>query len=111
MKSVSETESSPIERAAKRNEVSSNASDEIPRREFLKRGIGATTAVAALSGFLPATASAAEPRPIGKMIGMQIGAVSFVDEGVGPVLDLLHERAAVDTIFLTTFTYGRGLGG
>src|SRR5258708_23881145 len=45
------------------------------------------------------------------MIGMQIGAVSFVDEGVEPVLDLLQSKGAVDTIYLTTFTYGRGLAG
>src|SRR5207247_10581582 len=46
-----------------------------------------------------------------KMIGMQIGAVSFADEGIEPVLDILQERGAVNAIFLTTFTYGRGLGG
>ncbi len=45
------------------------------------------------------------------MIGLQVGAVSFVDEGTGQVLDLLQERGAVNTVFLTTFTYGRGLGG
>jgi hypothetical protein len=27
------------------------------------------------------------------------------------VLDILQERGAIDTIYLTTFTYGRGLGG
>jgi len=30
---------------------------------------------------------------------------------VGQVLDTLQERGAVNTIFLTTFTYGRGLAG
>lgn len=45
------------------------------------------------------------------MIGLQIGAVSFFDEGVAQVLDILQERGAVNTIFLTTFTYGRGLAG
>jgi hypothetical protein len=45
------------------------------------------------------------------MIGIQIGAVSFVDEGVEPVLDLLREKGGVNTLFLTTFTYGRGLAG
>jgi hypothetical protein len=34
-----------------------------------------------------------------------------VDEGVGKVLDILQERAAANTICLTTFTYGRGLAG
>jgi hypothetical protein len=43
--------------------------------------------------------------------GMQIGAVSFVDEGVEKVLDVVQERGAVNTLFLTTFTYGRGLAG
>jgi hypothetical protein len=45
------------------------------------------------------------------MIGIQAGCVSFVDEGVGKVLDILKERAGADTLFLTTFTYGRGLAG
>ncbi len=45
------------------------------------------------------------------MIGIQVGSVSFVDEGVGKVLDLLKEHAGADTLFLTTFTFGRGLAG
>ncbi len=45
------------------------------------------------------------------MIGIQIGAVSFVDEGVEPVLDILQTRGAVNTLFLAAFTYGRGLAG
>ncbi len=45
------------------------------------------------------------------MIGIQIGAVSFVDEGIDPLLDLLQERAGVNTLFLAAFTYGRGLAG
>jgi hypothetical protein len=49
--------------------------------------------------------------PARKSIGIQIGAVSFVDEGKEKVLDLLQERGAIDTIYLTTFTYGRGLAG
>ncbi|HXT41395.1 MAG TPA: hypothetical protein VN887_15420 [Candidatus Angelobacter sp.] len=110
MKAVPESGSSRCKQALKHDGVN-HAGEEIPRREFLKRGIGATTAVAALGGLLPATAALEESQPAGKMIGIQVGAVSFVDEGVGQVLDLLHERAAVDTIFLTTFTYGRGLGG
>ena len=46
-----------------------------------------------------------------KPIGIQVGAVSFVDEGVEQVLDIFQERGAVNTIYLTTFTYGRGLAG
>jgi hypothetical protein len=40
-----------------------------------------------------------------------VGAVSFVDEGVEEVLDVLQERGQVNTIYLATFTYGRGLAG
>jgi hypothetical protein len=52
-------------------------------------------------------ASAAGPA----MIGIQVGAVSFVDEGTGPVLDGFLEMAAINTLFLATFTYGRGIAG
>jgi len=45
------------------------------------------------------------------MIGLQVGAVSFVDEGTAAVLDGVREMAAVDTLFVATFTYGRGIGG
>ncbi len=45
-----------------------------------------------------------------KMIGIQVGAVSFVDEGVEPVLDIF-QRAHVNTLFLAVFTYGRGIAG
>jgi hypothetical protein len=55
----------------------------------------------------PTQISAAGPT----MIGMQAGAVSFVDEGTGKVLESLQEMAAVNTIFLATFTYGRGIAG
>jgi hypothetical protein len=44
-------------------------------------------------------------------IGIQVGAVSFLDEGTDRVLDILSETAAVDTLFLAAFTYGRGIGG
>lgn len=46
-----------------------------------------------------------------KLIGIQIGAVSFTDEGVGKVLDILQERAGVNALMLATFTYGRGIAG
>lgn len=79
----------------------------LSRRDFVKH----TSALAALTATGLAPLSAAEPQPPRKQIGLQVGAVSFVDEGVGKVLDLLQERAAVNTLFLTTFTYGRGLAG
>src|SRR5438045_9598315 len=87
-------------------------SNSLSRRDFLKT----TAAVPILAALKPETtvgAAAAESpsSPESKMIGIQIGAVSFVDEGVEQVLDILQSRGAVNTIFLTTFTYGRGLAG
>src|SRR5258708_4283253 len=46
-----------------------------------------------------------------KMIGIQVGAVSFVDEGVEKVLDEFAADAAINTLFVATFTYGRGIAG
>lgn len=46
-----------------------------------------------------------------KLIGIQIGAVSFTDEGVEKVLDILQERAGVNALMLASFTYGRGIAG
>src|SRR5438094_267112 len=45
------------------------------------------------------------------MVGIQVGAVSFVDEGTDNVLDNFREIAAINTLFLQTFTYCPGLGG
>jgi len=83
----------------------------VSRRKFLEN----TTALAAFAAAGPvaglASLHAAQPPAPSKMIGIQAGCVSFVDKGVGKVLDILKERAGADTLFLTTFTYGRGLAG
>jgi hypothetical protein len=55
--------------------------------------------------------SAQEAQPSKRMIGIQIGAVSFADEGVEPVLDILQSKASVNTLFIAAFTYGRGIAG
>ena len=39
-------------------------------------------------------------------ISIQIGAVSFVDEGVTPVLDILQEKAHVNALLLANPTWG-----
>ena len=78
----------------------------LTRREFLKT---TSTAVAA-TALAPAMLHADETVPP-KMIGIQVGAVSFLDEGTEQVLDVLQERGAVNTLFLAAFTYGRGIGG
>lgn len=46
-----------------------------------------------------------------KTIGIQIGPDSFVDEGTDKVLDILKDRGAINTIYLSTFTYDRGITG
>ena len=73
------------------------------RRDFIE-----TAAVAALSS---TTAGAQTPKTASKMIGIQVGAASFVDEGVDPVLDIFQQSASVNTLFVATFTYGRGIAG
>jgi hypothetical protein len=82
------------------------------RRDFLKK----SSAIAALSAVGPFINLHAEPQRTlpqdeFKMNGIQIGAVSFVDEGVNQVLDIVQEKAGVNTLFLTVFTHGRGLAG
>src|SRR5262245_66331227 len=84
-----------------------------PERPGLTRrsalGLGGAAA-AGLLGTSVEGATADDPPPRrDKTIGIQVGSVSFVDEGVERVLDILQERARADTIYLTTFTYGRGL--
>ena len=79
----------------------------LTRRRFL--GTTSTALAAALVPLL--SGSNARARPAKRMIGIQVGAVSFVDEGTEQVLDTVQERGAVDTVFLATFTYGRGIGG
>src|SRR5271154_6242290 len=76
---------------------------DVNRREFLKITAGAGAALA-----MPSSGRTAVPS---KMIGIQVGAVSFVDEGTEKVLDVLQERACVNTLFLAVFTYGRGIAG
>ena len=84
--------------------------NQLTRRNFLHQttaGLAAATVVGpALLSSAAGLADAAR-----KMIGIQVGAVSFADEGVEPVLDLFQAKGAINTVFLTTFTYGRGLAG
>ncbi|HWJ72247.1 MAG TPA: hypothetical protein VNX29_03695 [Kaistia sp.] len=46
-----------------------------------------------------------------RTIAIQIGAVSFIDEGVGNVLDTVQSRAGVNTLWLATPTWSRASGG
>src|SRR5258708_3580755 len=82
------------------------------RRNFLKNSaaLAALATTGPLTGFSPLAMVEQKPASSG-INGIQIGAVSFVDEGVDGVLDILQKRGSINTIFLTTFTYGRGLAG
>ena len=83
----------------------------ITRRSFIQNSAKASLA-AAVSSKLPSSAFLEQSGPInGKMIGIQIGAVSFYDEGVNQVLDNVIELAGVNTVFIPVFAYNRGLAG
>ncbi|HTF67655.1 MAG TPA: hypothetical protein VK638_33750 [Edaphobacter sp.] len=76
------------------------------RRLFLQNAVGTVVAAS-----LPDAGFALDPARQEKMIGIQVGAVSFADEGVSKVLDECQKSASVNTLFVATFTYGRGIAG
>jgi hypothetical protein len=93
------------------------------RRKFLK-GIAAmpVIALAGANGFVGSDESGSREHaetfsatpaaaPEKKFVAIQIGARSFVDEGVDKCLDTLREKGGVNTVMATVFTYGRGLAG
>src|SRR5580698_1521678 len=93
----------------------------INRRKFLT---GAGTAMAALGAGVPRVLGAVEgaaiqqepeaPMPTlpkNPIIGIQIDAVSFLDEGTEKVLDILQEKGGVNALFMGTFSYGTGITG
>ena len=77
---------------------------EATRRDFLLQSTGALASAAIAEAQTPSSTAK-------KTIGIQIGAVSFADEGIEPVLDILQEKASVNTLFIAAFTYGRGIAG
>ena len=44
-------------------------------------------------------------------VGIQVGAISFVDEGTEAVLDLFRDRAGINAVLLACHTFDRGTGG
>src|SRR5206468_3406161 len=56
-------------------------------------------------------AGATQAQPNKRFIAIQVGAVSFVDEGVERTLDILQEKGGVNALMLAVFTYGRGIAG
>ena len=75
------------------------------RRTFIQ-----SASAAALAAAVPTPQAKSAPITA-KTIGIQVGAVSFVDEGTEKVLDNFQQDAGVNTLFLATFTYGRGIAG
>ena len=45
------------------------------------------------------------------VIGCQVGAISFVDEGVSTVLDFLKDEASVNSLFISALSWARGNAG
>jgi hypothetical protein len=92
------------------------------RRKFLQ-GIAAMPAIALAGGKNLGATATNFPQPArlysrapaaseGKrFVAIQIGARSFVDEGVEKCLDTLQQKAGVNVLMPTVFTYGRGLSG
>jgi hypothetical protein len=92
---------------------------ESSRRSFLK-GI---TALPLLSMLTPENCRDSSPAMVlaqngspalkggNRVIAIQVGARSFVDEGVEGVLDTFQEKAGVNVVMPAVFTYGRGLAG
>src|SRR5580692_33455 len=76
------------------------------RREFMQ-----SAAAAAVAAAVPGARAMAQTTKSEPMVGLQVGAVSFLDEGVEQTLDVLQQDGAVNTLFVATFTYGRGIGG
>src|SRR6266571_2699994 len=75
------------------------------RRTFVKQSALAAGAAALVR---PDHAGAAATPAL---VGIQIGAVSFVDEGTGRAIHVVQETGGVNTLFVATFTYGRGIAG
>jgi hypothetical protein len=77
------------------------------RRDVVK-GLATIPALAHAAG---AAALTEQPNKAEPLIAIQIGARSFVDEGVDRCLDTLQTTGAVNTVMAAVFTYGGGLAG
>src|SRR5437016_7778364 len=76
---------------------------ELSRREFAKMIAAATVVQPTVVPRFPQSQEQ-------HTIGIQVGAVSFVDENVEPVLERF-QRARINALFIAAFSYGRGIAG
>jgi hypothetical protein len=83
-------------------------SSEFNRRDFITAAAGGTAAIKLQGAAAIQSPEKLRSQPV---IGIQIGSISFLDEGTEKVIDILQERAAVNTLFVATFTYGNGIAG
>lgn len=81
------------------------------RREFIRSGAGITAAFTLGGSVLPLLSKSSDNSISQKMIGIQIGAPSFVDEGIEGCLDTIQERANINTLFAMVYSYKDGLSG
>jgi hypothetical protein len=100
-------------------DLSIDKGPESSRRDFLK-GITALPLVSMLTGRSWSRSSAettfaqlasTAPKNEKRFVAIQVGARSFVDEGVDRVLDTFQQTAGVNVVMPAVFTYGRGLAG
>jgi hypothetical protein len=73
---------------------------------MFRRDFARCIAAAGASAFLASPAQVEQ-----RTIGIQFGAVSLVDEGTQQVLDILQQRAAVNTLFPAVYSYSSGTAG
>lgn len=81
------------------------------RRNFIKKASLSTAGLIAAPGLIKSMKLNRSRQITKPMIGIQIGAVSFYDEGVTQVFDNVVNLAGVNTIFIPVFAYNRGLAG
>ena len=83
------------------------------RRCFVTGASAALAATQAGRGSRMMAEALAAPAALKKTptIGIQIGAISFQDEGTEKVLEILQEKASVNALFIAAFTYGNGIAG
>jgi hypothetical protein len=81
------------------------------RREFIQSGTGIAATLTLGGGIGPLLSMDSGKASSSKIIGIGVGAPSFVDEGVEGCLDTIQERAHVNTLFAYVYSYKEGLAG